>query len=122
MKDMIPYGKHYIDEDDIQAVSDILRNKSLTQGTAVDDFEKAVANYVGVDYAVAVSSWTSGLHISVLAAGVNKEHHVMTSPITFVSSANAALFCGAKPAFSDIDKETLNMCPGKLKASLKPSP
>jgi UDP-4-amino-4,6-dideoxy-N-acetyl-beta-L-altrosamine transaminase len=122
MKDMIPYGKHYIDEDDIQAVSDILRNKSLTQGTAVDDFEKAVANYVGVDYAVAVSSWTSGLHISVLAAGVNKEHHVMTSPITFVSSANAALFCGAKPAFSDIDKETLNMCPGKLKASLKKYP
>ena len=118
MKEIIPYGKHFLDEEDIEAVVEVLRTKNLTQGEEVDKFEEAVAKYVGAKYAVAVSSWTAGLHIACLAAGVQTDDEVLTSPITFVSSANCAVFCGAKPVFSDIDNESLNLCPSKLRDSL----
>ena len=107
-KDIIPYGKHYIDQDDIDAVVNVLKYNNLTQGPAVKSFEDKLAKYVGAKYAVAVSSWTAGLHIACLAADVSSKDKVVTSPITFVASSNAALYCGATPIFSEIDSETIN--------------
>lgn len=115
---MIPYGKHYIDEDDIQAVVDVLRSDFLTQGPAVEVFEKAVAEYVGVKYAVAVSSGTAALHLAALAAGVGPGTSLVTSPITFVASANAARYCGGDVLFADIDPDTINMSPNALREVL----
>ena len=115
---MIPYGKHHIDEDDIQAVVDILRSSFLTQGPAVEAFEKALAEYVGVKYAVAVSSGTAALHLAALAAGVGPGTSLVTSPITFVASANASRYCGGDLLFADIDPETINMSPSALREVL----
>tara|TARA_B100000963_G_scaffold137846_1_gene119927 strand:+ start:5977 stop:7161 length:1185 start_codon:yes stop_codon:yes gene_type:complete len=121
-KDIIPYGKHFIDQDDIDAVVDVLKNKNLTQGPAVLSFEKAIANYVGSKYAVAISSWTAGLHIAYLAAGLKEGDELITTPLTFVATSNAALYCGAKPVFSDIDPQTINLCPDKLSRTVKEHP
>ncbi len=112
---MIPYGKHYIDDDDIQAVVNVLKSGALTQGPAVEAFEQAVANYVGAKYAVAVSSGTAALHLAAMAAGVGPGTSLVTSPITFVASANAGLYVGAKVLFADIDPETVNISPESLK-------
>ena len=119
MNNILPYGKHYLDQDDIDAVVDILKNHNLTQGMAVGAFEKALAEFVGAKYAVAMSSWTSGLHMACLAANVNKDDCVITSPLTFVASANAAIYCNAKPIFADIDRETLNIHPSNIEDLLK---
>jgi len=119
---MIPYGRHFIDEDDIQAVVEVLRNAALTQGPMVQAFEDAVATYVGARYAVAVSSATAGLHLAALAAGVGPGTSLITSPITFVASANAALYAGAEAAFCDIDPATINMCPDNLRDALRKYP
>lgn len=116
---MIPYGKHHIDEEDIQAVVDALRSGALTQGPAVEAFEEAVAKYVGVQYAVAVSSGTAALHLSALAATVGPGRSLITSPITFVASANAALYVGGRVVFADIDQDTINMSPDALKEALE---
>jgi len=115
---MIPYGKHYIDEDDIKAVVDVLKGKLLTQGPAVEAFEVAVAQYVGAKYAVAVSSGTAALHLAYIAAGVKKGNSVVTSPITFVATANASRYCGGDVLFADIDPDTINMSPTSLKQLL----
>jgi perosamine synthetase len=115
---MIPYGKHYIDEEDIQAVADVLRSGALTQGQAVEAFEHAVAQYVGAKYAIAVSSGTAALHIAALAAGVGPGNCLVTSPITFVASANAAIYAGGKVIFADIDPNTANMSPDTLNAAM----
>ncbi len=114
----IPYGKHYIDKDDIKSVVDVLKYKNLTQGDEVDKFEKAVAKYVGAKFAVAVSSWTSGLHIAHIALNIGKKDKVVTSPITFVASSNSSLYVGAEPIFSDIDENTINLCPNKLQETI----
>jgi UDP-4-amino-4,6-dideoxy-N-acetyl-beta-L-altrosamine transaminase len=106
---MIPYGRHTLDEDDIQAVVDVLRHGALTQGPKIAEFEKSVASYVGVKYAVAVSNGTAALHLACLAAGVGPGDNVITTPNTFVASANAALYCGATPVLVDISPETLNI-------------
>lgn len=106
---MIPYGQHSIDEDDVQAVAEVLRHGALTQGPKIAEFERAVAEWTGVRYAVAVSSGTAALHLACLAAGVGPGDHVVTSPNTFVASANCALYVGAQPQFADIDPETLNL-------------
>ena len=119
---MIPYGRHHIDEEDIQAVAEVLRNGLLTQGPTIEAFEKAVAEHVGVKYAVAISSGTAGLHIAALAAGVGPGTSMITSPITFVASSNAALYCGAKVHFADIDPKTINLSPNCLEESLKNHP
>jgi len=119
---MIPYGKHYIDEDDIQAVVDVLRGGSLTQGPAIEEFENAFSKYVGTKYAVAVSSCTAGLHLAAMAAGMGPEDTLITSPITFVASANAGLYAGGNVAFADIDPTTINMDPAALAASLDSNP
>lgn len=119
MKKIIPYGKHYIDQDDINSVVDILKNKNLTQGPTVLAFEKAVANFVGSKYAVAMSSWTAGLHMAYLAAGLKENDKIITSPVTFVATSNAALYCNAKPIFSDIDPETINLCSKQLEEKVQ---
>ncbi len=115
---MIPYGRHHIDEDDIQAVANVLRKGELTQGPTVEAFERAIAGYVGAKYAVAVSSCTAGLHLAALAADVGPGRSLVTSPITFVASANAALYAGGTPRFADIDAATLNLSAASLRQVL----
>lgn len=119
---MIPYGKHHIDEEDIQAVVNVLRSGVLTQGPSVEAFEQAIAEYVGAKYAVAVSSGTAALHLAALAAGVGPGTSLITSPITFVASANAGLYAGGKVVFADIDPDTVNMSSAALQKALLNNP
>ena len=105
----IPYGRQDINQADIDAVVAVLRSDFLTQGPTVPAFEKAVADYCGAQHAVAVNSATSALHIACLALGVGKGDSVWTTPITFVASANCALYCGATADFVDIDPLTYNL-------------
>jgi len=105
----IPYGRQDISEEDIRAVVDVLRSDFLTQGPAVPAFEKSIADYCGPQHAIAVNSATSALHIACLALGAGKGDRVWTTPITFVASANCALYCGASVDFVDIDPRTYNM-------------
>jgi len=106
---MIPYGKHYLDEDDINAVVDVLRNGALTQGPKVAEFEKVITEYTGAKYAVAVSSGTAALHIACIAAGINEGDIVVTTPNTFVASANCVMYQSGVPEFVDINPDTLNI-------------
>lgn len=115
---MIPYGRQDISEADIQAVVDVLRSDFLTQGPAVPAFENAVAGYCGAQHAVAVNSATSALHIACLALDVGPGDLVWTSPITFVASANCALYCGAQVDFVDIDQRTYNLSVERLAEKL----
>lgn len=103
---MIPYGRQHVNEADIQAVIRVLRSDFLTQGPAIERFERAVADYCGAKYAVAVSSATAALHLACLAAGLDSGDVLWTSPVTFVASANCGLYCGASVDFVDIDPET----------------
>lgn len=115
---MIPYGRQDISEDDIQAVVDVLRSDHLTQGPVVPAFEKSVADYCGARHAIAVNSATSALHIACLSLGVGPGDRVWTSPITFVASANCALYCGAQVDFVDIDPRTYNLSVERLAEKL----
>jgi perosamine synthetase len=114
----IPYGRHDIDESDIEAVVDVLRNGWLTQGPKVKQFEDAVAEYVGSKYAVAVSNGTVALHLAYSALDVAQGDTVVTTPNTFVATANAAKYCGADVHFVDINSNTLNLSIDDLEASL----
>ena len=114
----IPYGRQSIDEDDIQAVVDVLRSDYLTTGPKVVEFEQVVADYVGAKYAVAVSNGTAALHIACLAAGIKKDDEVITSPITFAASANCVLYCGGKPVFADIKADTYNIDPEDIERKI----
>lgn len=116
---MIPYGRQNIDENDIQGVTDVLRSDFLTQGPTVPAFEKAIADYCDVNYAIAVNSATSALHIACLALDVRPGDIVWTSPITFVASANCALYCGADIDFVDIDSNSYNMSIDCLSSKLQ---
>jgi UDP-4-amino-4,6-dideoxy-N-acetyl-beta-L-altrosamine transaminase len=118
MTDYIPYGRQSISQADIDAVVSVLQSDWLTQGPAIERFEKAVADYCGVKYAVAVSSATAALHISCLAAGLGPGDWLWTSPNTFVASANCGLYCGAKVDFVDIDPQTYNLSVEKLEEKL----
>lgn len=115
---MIPYGRQDINQADIDAVVDVLRSDFLTQGPAVPAFESAVARYCSAQHAVAVNSATSALHIACLALGVGPNDVVWTTPITFVASANCALYCGADVDFVDIDPRTYNLCAQRLAEKL----
>ncbi len=115
---MIPYGKQSISEADIEAVVEVLRSDWITQGPMVPRFEDAVASYCGADYAVAVNSATSALHIACLALGVRPGDRVWTSPNTFVASANCAIYCGAEVDFVDIDPATYNISLPELSRKL----
>jgi len=114
MKKTIPYGRQFIDEEDINAVVEVLKSEKITQGPTVEVFEDELIKICGAEYAVAVNSGTSALHIACLAAGVEKGDEVITSPITFVASANCAVYCGGKPVFADIDPKTYNILPAEI--------
>jgi len=116
---VIPYGKQEITQQDIDAVIEVLKSDFLTQGPMVPAFESTLAKYCRADRAVAVNSATSALHIACLALGVGKGDVVWTTPITFVASANCALYCGASVDFVDIDPVTNNLCVNALKAKLE---
>jgi dTDP-4-amino-4,6-dideoxygalactose transaminase len=116
---MIPYGRQDISEKDIEAVISVLRSDYLTQGPVVPEFEKNVAEFCSVKYGIAVSSATAALHIACLSLGIEKDDIVWTSPISFVASANCAIYCGAKVDFVDIDGKTYNMSIAALKAKLE---
>lgn len=112
--DFLPYGKQYIDQDDIKAVLEVLQSDWLTTGPKVKEFENALARRVGTTYAVAFNSGTSALHAAYFAAGVGPGDEVITSPITFAATANAALFLGARPVFCDVRPDTVNIDPSKI--------
>ena len=115
---IIPYGRQTVTEEDIAAVTDILRGPYLTQGPAVPAFEQAVANKVGAKHGVAVNSATSALHIACIALGLEEGDHLWTSPITFVASANCGRYCGAKVDFVDVNPSTGLMSIDSLKNKL----
>lgn len=115
---MIPYGRQDITQADVETVVEVLTSDFLTQGPMVPRFEQAVANHVGARHAIAVNSATSALHIACLALGLEAGDRLWTSPITFVASANCALYCGAEVDFVDIDSKTYNLCPLSLEKKL----
>jgi UDP-4-amino-4,6-dideoxy-N-acetyl-beta-L-altrosamine transaminase len=115
---MIPYGRQDINQADIDAVVDVLRSDFLTQGPAAPEFERVVADKVGARHALAMNSATSALHIACLALGLGPGDVLWTSPITFVASANCALYCGASVDFVDIDQSTFNLSVSALSAKL----
>jgi UDP-4-amino-4,6-dideoxy-N-acetyl-beta-L-altrosamine transaminase len=109
MTDTIPYGRQDIDAEDIAAVEAVLRSDWLTQGPAIERFERCVADYVGAKFASAVNSATSALHLAARAVGLGPGDVLWTVPNTFVASANAGLYCGAEVDFVDIDPQTCNL-------------
>lgn len=115
---VIPYGKQDINQQDIDSVVDVLKSDFLTQGPQVPAFEKALTEHTGAQYALAVNSATSALHIACLALGLGEGDWLWTTPVTFVASANCGLYCGAKVDFVDIDSATYNICPKKLEQKL----
>lgn len=114
----IPYGRQSVDEEDIQAVVDVLHSDYLTTGPKIAEFEQKVADYVGAKYAVAVNSGTAALHIACLAAGISQGDEVVTTPITFAASANCVLYCGGRPVFADIDADTYNISPQEMEKKI----
>lgn len=115
---LIPYAAQSIDNDDIQAVVNALKSQHLTQGPLVSRFEEKLAEYCGAKYAVAVSNGTAALHLASLAAGIKSGDEVITSPITFVASANCVLYCGGTPVFADICPNTANIDPREIKKKI----
>lgn len=118
MNEFISYGRQSIDEDDIQAVIDTLRSPNLTQGPKIKEFEQAIADYVGVKYAVAFCNGTAALHGACYAAGVSKGDEVITSPITFAASANCVRYQGGTVVFADIDPVTYNISPTEIEKNI----
>lgn len=114
----IYYGHQYIDEADVQAVVDVLRNHDLTCGPKIKELEDKLCSVTGAKYAVVCSNGTAALHIACLAAGVGEGDEVITTPITFAASANCALYCGARPVFADINPETYNIDPKKVEEAV----
>jgi perosamine synthetase len=111
---MIPYGKQTIDDDDIRAVVEVLRSDWLTTGPKVPEFEKAVADFVGAKYAVAVCNGTAALHAVMFALGVGPGDEVILPPMTFAATANSIVYQGGTPVFSDINSDTLLIEPALI--------
>jgi perosamine synthetase len=105
----LPYGRQQIDDDDVAAVAEALRDELITQGPRIDRFERALADYVGAGHAVAFANGTAALHGAAFAAGVGPGDEVITSPVSFAASANCALYLGATPRFADISAKTWNL-------------
>ena len=117
---MIGYGKQEISQSDIDSVNDVLKSDFLTQGPTVPIFEKKISEYVGSKFAVAVNSATSALHIGCMSLGIEKGDIVWTSSISFVASANCAIYCGAKVDFLDVNPIDANICIENLKTNYLP--
>ncbi len=118
MKKNIPYGHQWIDSDDIKEVVKVLKSDWLTQGSKIEEFEKAVAKYCKAKYAIAVSSGTSALYLAYVVAGITLGDEVITTPLTFAATANMIFFCGAKPVFADIKEDTLNIDPKEIEKKI----
>ena len=118
MKMNIPYGRQWIEDDDIAAVVETLKSDYLTTGPKVAEFEKALAEYTGAKYAVAVSNGTAALHIACLAAGIQEGDEVITTPLTFAASSNCVLYCGGKTVFADVDPRTYNIDPEDVRRKI----
>jgi perosamine synthetase len=117
---MIPYGRQYIDEDDIAAVTDVLRSDWLTTGPKVDEFEAIFAEEVGAGYAVAVSSGTAALHAAMYALRIGPGDEVIVPPMTFAASANCVVYQGGRPVFADVAPDTLLIDPADVVAKITP--
>jgi perosamine synthetase len=116
----IPLAKPVLGEAEERAVIEVLRSGQLSLGPKLEEFEQEFAERLGVPYASAVSSGTAGLHLALRAAGVKPGDEVITSPFSFVASANAIIYCGATPVFADIDPITLNLDPAAAEAAITP--
>lgn len=118
MSTVIPYGRQWIDEDDIAAVVAVLRSELVTQGPAVPRFEEQLARQCGARFAVAVSSGTAALHCAYAAAGLGQGDDFVTTPMTFAATANAGIYCGARPVFADISPDTGNIDPVAIERAI----
>ena len=118
----IPYGRQHITDEDIRAVTDVLKSDYLTQGPKIAEFEATFAKYIGCRYATAVSNGTAALHLSALALDVKPGDKVITTPVTFVATANCVRYCGGEVVFSDIDPETYLLDIDKVRKLLQSSP
>ena len=105
----IPFSRPWIDDTEIEAVSQVLASKWISTGNRTREFERAFAEYLGVKHAIAVSSCTAALHLSLVVAGVSSGDEVITTPYTFTATAEAIRYVGAKPVFVDIQPDTLNI-------------
>ena len=114
----LPYGRQWISEEDIKAVSDVLRSDFLTQGPAVEQFERDICSLTGAKYCVAVANATAALHIAVAALDIPAGSEGITSPITFVASSNALVYNTIKPVFADIDPRTYCVSPEQIKRKI----
>ena len=114
MNKLIPIAKPIIGEDEISAVTAVLKSGNIAQGKRVEEFEEAFAEFIGTEYAIAVNSGTAALHIALLAHGIGEGDEVITSPFSFIATANSILFTGAKPVFADIEEETFNIDPDSI--------
>jgi len=110
----IPIAKPIIGVEEINAVTAVLSSGIIAQGRKVEEFEEAFSEFIGTKYAIAVNSGTAALHIALLAHGIGKGNEVITSPFTFISTANSVLFTGAKPIFTDIEEESFNIDPDSI--------
>ena len=117
---MIPYGKQFIDKEDIEAVINVLKSNWLTTGPKIGEFEKVFANYVGAKYAVAVSNGTAALHSAMFAIGITSDDEVIVPPITFAATANAVIYQEGKPVFADVDPDTLLIDPSEIEKKITP--
>jgi perosamine synthetase len=117
---LLPYGRQSISEEDIQAVTDVLRSDWLTTGPKVAEFEEALAAWVGAKHAVAFSSGTAALHGAAFAAGLKPGDEAITSPLTFAATANCVLYQGARPVFADVSSDTLNLDPDRFAERITP--
>ena len=117
---LLSYGRHFVDEADIQAVVDTLRSDWLTAGPKVAEFEEAIAAFVGAKYAVSFSSGTAALHAAVYTAGLGPGNEAITTPLTFAATANCLLYQGARPIFADVEPETLIIDPAQVAAGVSP--
>ena len=117
---MIPIAKPIIDQQEINAVATVLKSGNIAQGKKVEAFEEAFASFIGTRYAIAVNSGTAALHTALLALGIGDGDEVITSPFTFISTANSILFSGAKPIFADIEEQSFNIAPLKILEEITP--
>lgn len=119
-EEMLPYGRHVVDENDIRAVTDVLKGDWLTTGPMVEEYEKEIGGKTGAGHAVSFSSGTAALHAAAFAAGISDGDEVITSPITFAATSNCILYMGGKPLFADIDADSCNVDPAHMEELITP--
>ena len=115
---MIPIAKPLIDQEEIDGVVSVLKSGTIAEGPKVKEFEEAFAKYIGAGHAIAVNSGTAALHVALLAKGIGKGDEVITTPFSFIATANSVLYTGAKPVFADIDESTYNLDPNGLEKKI----